>query len=472
MAARGFIGSLRGSPVGAWLVLALTVFLPLLALYLLVLKAELETGSTVSHWNDTCTLSLPFKGIVNFSCAKLRIASFLVSAIGAFVVVLLVWWLLNELIGLRRIFEVPWFGVGEDVENVGVIESIVRAGVFVVVVWVALGLCVLAYVGMSGGTVDGKKPTSEPSPRPSVELVPIDKLTAEVKGIRDQLAGRTPSVGSDSGTAPQLQRIGDGLRDIQAVLTSQDRKLDMLRQIDGRLTRWGQEHHDVAILDEAKRLNGAVGEVRTLLDAQGRKLAALDDIERLLRDLDTKQAPGIAGEVSKTIGAVTELQRHAREQTDVLVRIERLMNQRPEGAPPPDPPTRPNETSCFEPAGAAAHKVSIAAAPRRYDRTLLVFFDKSGTQFTPGAGEGLRELAEELRRIDQPAVSIFGSADAQGDPGLSAQYAEQRAQVVKQFLERNVPQLRVQTTSARSSDEPPSEPYNRIARVEAHGICR
>src|SRR4051812_33399572 len=131
MPANWFIRWLRSSSVGAWLLLALTVIVPLFAVYLLVLNGEFKGALDRNHWS------------------QLRIASLLVSAAGAFVVILLVWWLLNELLGLRRIFEVPWFGVGEDVENVGVIESIVRAGLFVVIVWLALALCALAYVGMS-----------------------------------------------------------------------------------------------------------------------------------------------------------------------------------------------------------------------------------------------------------------------------------------------------------------------------------
>jgi outer membrane protein OmpA-like peptidoglycan-associated protein len=388
------------------------------------------------------------------------------------------WWLFTELIGLRRIFEVPWFGVGEDVENVGVVESIVRAGLFVVVVWIALGLSALAFIGMSGSKfVGGGTKTSGATPQSSsTELAPViaaaDKLTGEVKGIRDQLAGRPQPASTDPGTVPQLQRLGDGLRDIRAVLTDQDRKLDALRQIDGRLTRWEQDGNDAAILDEAKRLSGTLGEVRTLLDAQGRRLAALDDFERLLRDLDVKQIPAIAAEIGEMTGAVTEVRRLARAQGDVLERVEWLLKRWSPEAAPPNPPPQADETSCLGRSGAVARAVSAPAAPRRYGRTLLVFFDKSGSQLTPRAGESLRELADELRRVDQPSVTIFGSADAQGDPTLSAQYAEQRAQVVKQFLERNVPQLSVQLTSARSADEPPSEPYNRVARVEAHGTCR
>lgn len=469
--ATSFIRLLRNSSAGAWVVLALTVIVPLVAFLVVLVYVDRDLT------NQTCTPGLLFRGLIGIPCSTLRIASFVVSAAGAFVVVVLLWWLFTELIGLRRIFEVPWFGVGDDVENVGVIESIVRAGLFVVVVWIALGLLALAFMGMLGGRFEmgGEKPGATPQSS-SAELAPViaaaDKLTGEVKGIRDQLAGRQQPASIDPGIVPQLQRLGDGLRDIQAVLTSQDRKLDALRQIDGRLTRWERDGNDAAILDEAKRLSGTLGEVRTLLDAQGRRLAALDDFERWLRDLDVKQVPAIAGEIGEMTGVVTEVRRLERAQGDVLERIERLLEQRSPEAAPPNPPPRADETSCLGRSGALASAVPAPAAPRRYSRTLLVFFDKSGWQLTPRAGESLRELADELRRVDQPSVSIFGSADAQGDPALSAQYAEQRAQVVKQFLERNVPRLSVQSTSARSADEPRSEPYNRVARVEAHGTCR
>jgi outer membrane protein OmpA-like peptidoglycan-associated protein len=470
MAAGRFTSWVRSSSVGAWVVLALTVIVPLIA-FLVVLRGDADLV------NRTCTPGLLFRGLIGIPCSTLRIASFVVSAAGAFVVIVLVWWLLTELIGLRRIFEVPWFGVGDDVENVGVGESIVRAGLFVVVVWTAIGLSALAYMGMSGGTFEMReeKPPDATSPRSSAELAPMiaaaDKLSGEVKGIRDQLASRPQPASTDLGIAPQLQRLGEGLRDIQGILTSQDRKLDALRQIDGRSTRGEQERNDAAIFDEAKRLSGTVGEVRTLLEVQGRRLAVLDDIDRLLRDLDIKQVPAITGEIGNMTGAVAEVQRRVRAQTDVIERLEPLLKQRPPDPPPVDPPPRPNETSCLDRVDDATRKISATAAPRRYGRTLLVFFDKSGSQLTPGAGESLRELADELKRVEQPAVFIYGSADAQGDPSRSAQYAEQRAQVVKQFLERNVPQLSVQTTSARSTDEPSSEPYNRIARVEARGIC-
>ena len=565
-----FIRLLRNSSAGAWVVLALTVFLPLFAF----LFAFLFVPDFNQDFTQDCTPGLLFRGSIGIPCSILRIASFAVSAAGAFVVIVLLWWLLTELIGLRRIFEVPWFGVGDDVENVGVVESIVRAGLFVVFVWIALGLSGLAFIGMSGTKFDktGGNNSPDAKSRSSLELAPLlaaaDKLAGEVKGIRDQLAGRPQPAGTDPAIVPRLQRLGDDLRDIQAVLKNQDskldalrqidgpvtrpeqdrngaaildeakrlngalgevrtlldaqgrkldalsqidsrltrweqdrkdvaildeakrmngtlgeartlldaqgRKLDALQQIDGRLTRWEQDRKDAAILDEAKRLNGTLGETRNLLDAQGRKLAAMDDFERWLRDLDVKQAPAIAGGIGEMTGVVTEVRRLARAHGEALARVQGLLEQRsPEEPPatPPNTPLPPDETSCLD-RGVLARAVSAPAAPRRYSRTLLVFFDKSGVRLTPRAVETLRELADDLRHVDQPSASIFGSADAQGDPTVSAQYAEQRAQAVKQFLERNVPQLTVRLTSARSADEPASEPYNRVARVEAQGTCR
>ena len=261
----------------------------------------------------------------------------------------------------------------------------------------------------------------------------------------------------DAAILDEAKRLNGTLGEARSLLDAQGRKLDALQHIDSRLTRWEQDRKDAAILDEAKRLNGRLGEARILLDAQGRKLAALDDFERWLRDLDVKQVPAIAGRIGAMNGVVTEVHRLARAQGDALGRIEHLLDQRPSEPNQPNPSQPADETSCLERSGAVARVVSAATAPRRYGRTLLVFFDKSGTRLTPRAVKSLRELADELRRVDQPSVSIFGSADAQGDPGVSAQYAEQRAQVVKQFLEANVPQLGVRLTSARSADEPRSE---------------
>jgi hypothetical protein len=53
----------------AWLVIALMVILPLVALYFFMLEPEYHG---TSQWGAECTMRLPFKGIIEVSCAKLR----------------------------------------------------------------------------------------------------------------------------------------------------------------------------------------------------------------------------------------------------------------------------------------------------------------------------------------------------------------------------------------------------------------
>jgi outer membrane protein OmpA-like peptidoglycan-associated protein len=463
MAAGGFIRSLRNSPVGAWLLLALTVIVPLVAMYLLAL----QDGPV---WDKNCTLSLQFKGVVSGPCKILRISAFVGGAAGSFVLILLIWWLLSDLIGLRRIFEVPWFGVGEDVENVGVIESIVRAGLFVIFVWIAIVMCIFALLGMSGGIemAAGKEK--------SAVIDPVaDKLGAEAKTVayhayRQPRTASPPTLSPEPGRARDLKQINDSLQEILSLVANESRKLDLLGQIDGKLTRLAQDNSDALILDETKRMSVTLGDIRAGLDEQHRKLAALDRIERLLNDLDTRQMPSMVGEVAKANSVLTELQRFARLQIEALDRIERRQRQHSGSMVTYTPPE--NDALCLEQGDMGARDSSAAESPRRYYRSVRVFFDKSGVQPTPGALERLQKLADELKRVDGPAVSIFGSADAQGDPGLNTQYAEQRAQAVRRYLERNVPELSIRSTSMRSTEDPPSEPYNRIARVEAQGTCR
>ena len=86
-------------------------------------------------------------------------------AFAAFGLIALMW----DRLGLKRMFEVPWFGVGEDVENVGPVESVIRAAVFVLFVWFVLGMGAIAWLGVrkqalcrTSGTA-GSKPESGPA---------------------------------------------------------------------------------------------------------------------------------------------------------------------------------------------------------------------------------------------------------------------------------------------------------------------
>ena len=69
-----------------------------------------------------------------------RIDHCVVAVIGAVGMTILLWWMLSELTGLRRTFESPWVGVGDDVENAGDRECVLRAAVFVFVLWLCIAM--------------------------------------------------------------------------------------------------------------------------------------------------------------------------------------------------------------------------------------------------------------------------------------------------------------------------------------------
>src|SRR5262249_57877142 len=106
----------RPSRVPLWVFVGLTVGLPLVAH--LAMAGKFPSG-------ETCTPAIAQFEFLRLSCGKLRLLSLALSAIAAFATILVAYWFWDELIGLRRLFEAPWFGVGDDVENVGVLEAII-----------------------------------------------------------------------------------------------------------------------------------------------------------------------------------------------------------------------------------------------------------------------------------------------------------------------------------------------------------
>ena len=78
----------------------------------------------------------------------------LVVAIDASLFALLVlgWWLLTGLDGLKRIFEINWPGLdGGDVDTIGDVDSVVRAAAWIVVILASLLVVTLATVAASNG---------------------------------------------------------------------------------------------------------------------------------------------------------------------------------------------------------------------------------------------------------------------------------------------------------------------------------
>jgi len=78
----------------------------------------------------------------------------LVVAIDASLFALLVlgWWLLTGLDGLKRIFEISWPGLdGGDVDTIGDVDSVLRAAAWIVVILASLLVVTVATVAASNG---------------------------------------------------------------------------------------------------------------------------------------------------------------------------------------------------------------------------------------------------------------------------------------------------------------------------------
>ena len=116
-----------------------------LTMAVVALPAIVIIISTIEDSAGQCELKLPLLDIVTSGCRHLRVAYGVLGAIGAFGLIALLFW---KSLGLSRVFEVPWFGIGDDVENAGLVESVVRAAVFVVFLWLVLGMGAIAYVGI------------------------------------------------------------------------------------------------------------------------------------------------------------------------------------------------------------------------------------------------------------------------------------------------------------------------------------
>jgi len=117
-----------------------------LSLVILVLPALIIIMSTVQDSAPgLCELKLPWLEIQTSGCLHLRIAYGVLGAAAAFGLIALMFW---ERIGLLSFFDVPWFGVGEDVENAGLLESVVRAAVFIVFLWLVIGMAWIAWIAI------------------------------------------------------------------------------------------------------------------------------------------------------------------------------------------------------------------------------------------------------------------------------------------------------------------------------------
>src|SRR5262249_23021082 len=241
-----------------WL-LAAVLFVPAV-----VIAATMTEGwSLRGEW----TSRLHLIGEITYKCQHLRAAFVVLGGLAAFGLIILAW----ERTGLTRVFEVPWFGIGEDVENVGTTESIVRAAVFVLFLWLCVGMAAITWIGVTGGLSTGGLATTPPDK-------PIDGKPRKQPGTTSNVAPPT---------FEQAQKMLAALEHIQLDLAQWDPK------------REGTPAAAiVAVLGQMRDLNGRLRDADALLRQHEQHLAALDGIKKKVDEWDPNKAPSTAALVS------------------------------------------------------------------------------------------------------------------------------------------------------------------------------
>src|SRR5215470_7727865 len=417
-------------------------FRPLVLLLAAVLLVPallfLATMTDSWSWGDKCTSRLHLLGDITYKCQHLRAAFVVLGGLAAFGLMILAW----ERTGLMRIFEVPWFGIGEDVENVGTMESIVRAAVFVLFLWLCVAMAAVTWIGVTGGlTTAGATPPGGPPQQP----------------------GPRPTGNPAPPTFEQTQKI-----------------LAVLEQIQRDLGQWDPKREPTT----AAAITAILGEVRDangLLRQHEQHLAALDGIRKKVDAWDASKIPSIEALVS-ILGQVNtnlnQLKAQLARHEPHLAFLEPIYQALREGG------RTGGRDECADGvlvafAGRAA-EITIGRAASssqgqerfRAVTTRPIFFDVDSPRLSAWAKQELSWLLMEADGKDL-IVAIHGSADPQGTTERNARLAQLRADAIDNFLHSISPSVRTyKKTWEGDGCEPKSEPYKRVTTIRMLQPCR
>ena len=128
-------------------------------------------------------------------------------------------------------FEIPWFGVGEDVESASMLESVLRAAIFVVAVWLIIAAVAapFAMVHFSDIWIHATKKETPDYPPPNTAL-PLTagvsaetSILAELKGVNSNLVAMQGLLAKQEQWLAALNQAKPDLAGIEGLLTQQER---------------------------------------------------------------------------------------------------------------------------------------------------------------------------------------------------------------------------------------------------------
>jgi outer membrane protein OmpA-like peptidoglycan-associated protein len=383
---------------------------PLLGISLGVPFALIVLSRLTGVWHDTCPLSDQSE---TANCKWFELVVVAAAVLGAVGIIILLWWVLSELTGLRRIFEAPWVGVGDDVENAGAMESVLRAAVFIFVLWLCIAMIfpfVMSLPWLQTAAVSvAPHPGPEPNPRPSVSSAyPV--------------------------LIEQLTRTNSTLQSVKELLIQHGEHLSALSVIQKKLAGWDPGQRPMpdeginTILKETAQIDRNVQTIVDQISEQSRRLMVLDKIYLALLERSRPEAPG-----------------------DCLDDAVVTAVKKPETASPSS-------------SGDDDHYRTLAVRP--------VFFDRGSPALSDWAKQDLSWFLREANGRDGK-LAIFGSTDPQGTAAENAQLAESRAHAIEQFVqEEKSPHQIISVKWATEGGAPKSEPYKRVATIRLLQPCQ
>jgi outer membrane protein OmpA-like peptidoglycan-associated protein len=448
------------------------------------------------------------------------------AAAGAVAFGMFLWWWQTKLSGLRGMFEIPWFGVGDDVESASLLESALRAAMFIVTVWLILAAVAAPFLLVLGEDifehplvtptkVDGPEHTNVP---PSTsDGTAVRSILAELKTVNSNLVvlkgaleaqqqrlaafGRTESADaaiSDSlkrqeqkldtlneslgKQAPNLARLGQiegHLAAIRDTLAKQDGRLASLETIRDKLREWdpgrGPEASTVAsLLEETRRANSGLDQLRLRLADIGRQLNLLNLIEQRLARWDPDKASPDA-----TVASIFEQARMTNAKLgDVLQRLDKIHGVLADGRK-----GRTSTEDCvdyaasLDPQNSAASASSGSTTRFRTIDIRQVFFDRGSSVLSDWAKQDLSWFLDEAR-IPDGKLAIYGSTDPQGSGALNARLARERVKAIHDYVLDDArrrgepPQEVISVRSGGGSGAPKSEPYKRVTYIRLLQPCQ
>jgi outer membrane protein OmpA-like peptidoglycan-associated protein len=392
---------------------------PLLSIILGVPLVLIVWARRAEVWHDSC---LPLNQSETANCKLQELIIVAAAALGAVGMIILLWWVLSELTGLRRIFEAPWVGVGDDVENAGAMESMLRAAVFIFVLWLCIAMFLpftMAIPGLWTAAVSSKAapPATHSESRPNPQTNPSTTSSADPVLIE------------------QLTRTNSTLQSVKELLIQHGQHLSALSVIQKKLASWdpGQgptpDEGMSTILKETGQIDRNVQTIVEQISEQSRRLIVLDKIYLALLEKSRPEPTGDCFDYTVVAASV----------------------RKPETASPSSPGN-----------GERYRTVAVRA----------VFFDRGSPALSDWAKQDLSWFLREVN-VPEGKLAIFGSTDPQGTAAQNAQLAESRARAIEQFVQEEKTQHQIISVKwASEGGAPKSEPYKRVATIRLLQPCQ